>query len=510
MPAEQELVVHLYAPATEDAEDGLRAIWARCRALGAVHPVPNTGLPAALPGSLRSSRPDCAVAAARDGAADIQAVLRRSHDVLNLSLAFTAPDSPTGRPGSGWITFDQRCTDLVGDAADLLGTTRVFQAKHPTGADDAVPAALPVHLRDRFRWATPEVREGVLTVLEPVDDVGTDRVLVVLAPAGHDAVLSAWTWSRGTAEMPPLARYLMHTTRLRHSIGVLHADTPALDRLRARIHDEVHRADLGRPVAVALTASTSALRRLRRAAEIDRTNMAAVFPRSLAADDGLAEWVDRQLDHALERLDEDRRLVDEVRTLRPPVPVAEVPGGRAIRMGFMLDMVGYGGREPEWRAGVQGRLAALANSVLHDLGTAPSAVDRQDTGDGLLAFLPAGCDVHRALPLLLRRTADRLAHDNTGAQDRLRLRMAVVIGPVGRSELGFSGATATVAGRLLDCAPLREQVLAQPERDLAVVLSRHVHEFVVAEGVPGLPREQFSPVTVRVKELTTEAWLWTG
>ncbi|PSL53300.1 hypothetical protein B0I31_10990 [Saccharothrix carnea] len=507
MLADQELVVHLYAPAVGDAEDGLRAIWARCRALGAVHPVPNTELPSALPGSLRSSRPDGAVAAAQDDAADTQAVLRRSHDVLNLSLAFTAPDSP---PGSGWIAFDRRCTDLVGDAADLLGTTRVFQAKHPSGVDETVTAALPAHLRDRFRWAAPEVREGVLALLEPVDNVGADRVLVVLAPAGHDAVLSAWTWSRGTAEMPPLARYLMHATRLRHSIGVLHADTPELDRLRARVHDEVRRADPGQPVAVALTAATSALRRLRRAAEIDRTNMTAVFSRPLAADDGLADWVDRQLDHALRRLDEGRRLMDEVRVLRPPAPMAEAPGGRAIRMGFMLDVVGYGGRESGPRVEVQRRLAALVNSVLHDLGTAPSTVDRQDTGDGLLAFLPPGSDVNRALPLLLRRTADRLAHGNAEAQDRLRLRMAVVLGPVGRSELGFSGTAATVAGRLLDCAPLREQVVAQPERDLAVVLSDHVYEFVVAEGVPGLPREQFSPVKVRVKELATEAWLWTG
>jgi hypothetical protein len=31
---------------------------------------------------------------------------------------------------------------------------------------------------------------------------------------------------------------------------------------------------------------------------------------------------------------------------------------------------------------------------------------------------------------------------------------------------------------------------------------------VVAEGVPGLPREQFTRIQVRVKELSTTAWLW--
>jgi hypothetical protein len=68
----------------------------------------------------------------------------------------------------------------------------------------------------------------------------------------------------------------------------------------------------------------------------------------------------------------------------------------------------------------------------------------------------------------------------------------------------------TNTGRLLDCEPLREWVVEHPDRDLAVALSDALHSFVVAEGVPGLPREQFTRVAVRAKELVTTAWLWTG
>ncbi|MET1071954.1 MAG: CATRA conflict system CASPASE/TPR repeat-associated protein [Umezawaea sp.] len=53
-PAEQELVVHLYAPLRGEhagaAIDGVEAIWARCQdLLGANEPVQRVGLPTTPP-----------------------------------------------------------------------------------------------------------------------------------------------------------------------------------------------------------------------------------------------------------------------------------------------------------------------------------------------------------------------------------------------------------------------------------------------------------------------------
>lgn len=182
---------------------------------------------------------------------------------------------------------------------------------------------------------------------------------------------------------------------------------------------------------------------------------------------------------------------------------------RPIRMGFMLDIVGYGKRDSPAKESLQRRLARVVLCVVDDLGVALAHTDRQGTGDGLIMILPRQLDVQRTLPVLLQSIDKRLTHDNTSFADQMRVRMAADVGPVGLTELGFGGAMVTNAGRLLNSKPLRKQEATHPEHDLSVILSDFLHRFVVAEGVPGLPREQFTRVQIREKELATTAWLWT-
>lgn len=183
---------------------------------------------------------------------------------------------------------------------------------------------------------------------------------------------------------------------------------------------------------------------------------------------------------------------------------------RPIRMGFMLDIVGYGRRDSPAKDSLQRRLAQVVRLMFDDVGVALSDTERQGTGDGVVVILPAQLDVQRALPVLLRSIRKRLTHDNAACQDRMRVRMAADVGPVGLAELGFGGAMVTNAGRLLDSRPLRRWEAEHVEHDLSVALSDSLYRFVVAEGVPGLPREQFTRVQVRAKELATTAWLWTS
>jgi hypothetical protein len=180
-----------------------------------------------------------------------------------------------------------------------------------------------------------------------------------------------------------------------------------------------------------------------------------------------------------------------------------------IRMGFMLDVTGYGGRTTRAKKRVQNRLAALIRLVLDDLNVHLTDTDWQGTGDGVLLFLPAELDMQRALPVLLHSTAIHLTADNEEFQDQLRLRMAVDVGAVGMAQLGFAGATATNLGRLLDNGPLREWLVAHPDHNLGVVVSDRLHSFVIAEDIPWLPQAQFRCISVQAKEHTTLAWLWT-
>ena len=184
-------------------------------------------------------------------------------------------------------------------------------------------------------------------------------------------------------------------------------------------------------------------------------------------------------------------------------------GDRPIRMGFMLDIVGYGRRDTPAKESLQRRLAGVARMVFEDLTLSLSDIDCQGMGDGLLVVLPAQLGVQRVLPALLQSMAERLTLDNALSHDQMRVRMAVDVGPVVVTALGFGGAMVTNMGRLLNSRPLRRREAEHRERDLAAAISDSLHRFVVAEGVPTLAREQFTRVQVRAKELSTTAWLWT-
>jgi hypothetical protein len=73
----------------------------------------------------------------------------------------------------------------------------------------------------------------------------------------------------------------------------------------------------------------------------------------------------------------------------------------------------------------------------------------------MVVFLPAELEVHRALARLIRSAAETITEDNRRYRDRMRVRMAVVIGPLGPAAIGFSGATVVEAGRLVDSRPDR-------------------------------------------------------
>jgi hypothetical protein len=182
---------------------------------------------------------------------------------------------------------------------------------------------------------------------------------------------------------------------------------------------------------------------------------------------------------------------------------------KAIRMGFMLDIVGYGGRDSPAKESLQRRLAEVIQLVLEETHVTMPDTELRGTGDGVLVILPERLDVQRGLADLLRSFDERLVHDNSVFQDRMRVRMAADVGPVTVTELGFGGAMVTKMGRMLNSRRLRRSVAEHPERDLLVILSDSLHGFVVAEGVPGLPAKQFTRVHIRAKELSTTAWLWT-
>jgi O-acetyl-ADP-ribose deacetylase (regulator of RNase III) len=182
----------------------------------------------------------------------------------------------------------------------------------------------------------------------------------------------------------------------------------------------------------------------------------------------------------------------------------------SVRMGFVVDVAGYARRSAREKADVQQRVSAFIAELLHDLGLRLDETHHHGTGDGMVVFLPSEIEVHRALLRLLRVAPEVLAEDNRRFRDRMRLRMAAVIGPLGPASIGFSGDAIVEAGRMVDSEVLRAALAARPGADLVVLISDQLYGYAVRERHPGLGAGDFRPVDVQVKEFSKRAWLWTG
>jgi tRNA A-37 threonylcarbamoyl transferase component Bud32 len=182
--------------------------------------------------------------------------------------------------------------------------------------------------------------------------------------------------------------------------------------------------------------------------------------------------------------------------------------GRKLRIGFVLDVAGYGTRSAPAQNDVQRRLPLLVVDSLADCGMDLISIDHEWTGDGINAVMPADVDPTMVLPLLIRSLAANLGADNARSVDRIRLRMAVGVGLVEQSAAGFGGPMIVDTNRLVGSAPLRAALAAYPSADLAVAISDLVHATVIRPGYPGIPGSQFNRVNVVAKEFTGPAWIW--
>jgi hypothetical protein len=183
-------------------------------------------------------------------------------------------------------------------------------------------------------------------------------------------------------------------------------------------------------------------------------------------------------------------------------------GPSALRVGFGIDVVGYSDRAFVASLDAQSRALALVDALIAAIGFDVSDTDRQPSGDGMIVFLPASAELRRVLPALTGAAMEWLRVDNRRYQDRLRLRMAVVVGPVGPAPMGFSGKSVIECARLLDSQVLRQAMAADAASDLGVLVSDVVHSYVVREGYPGIDAGRFRRVDAQAKNFQAQAWLW--
>ncbi|HEV7651195.1 MAG TPA: hypothetical protein VGP26_23850 [Actinophytocola sp.] len=192
----------------------------------------------------------------------------------------------------------------------------------------------------------------------------------------------------------------------------------------------------------------------------------------------------------------------EAGTPERPAPAA----GHTPRIGFVVDVVGFGRRSAADKDHVQLRLDTVVRQVLADLGIGIGDTESTVAGDSKVVFLPVGADSSGMLPGMITSMSTRLRQDNARHRDRLRLRMAVATGLLGQEgPLGRTGELIVDLHRLVDSAPTRQAIDRHVGADLAILVSRTLHDEVIRPGF--LDVTDFVRVDVEMKEFRAAAWL---
>jgi predicted nucleotide-binding protein len=376
---DQEFVVHLFVPLTgpqsAQAYQQVRRIWLACQeTLDMTETIPGLRVPTRLPSGLGELPASDLVAGQENSTADRQSVLRRVHDVLNLSVALAQP-LPEGRDSRrsgqiiavrcahlpeqrrlGWSDFGQIWSQIgIMEPDLLLGEAHLFLAKMPSDHRGPVEATvelaesldplLPYRVgrpREWWQWGITTTAGYALWDTGLSADTNVIREIVLVTAADQDSELSAWAWSDGTARFPPLAQYLMHAAKLRYearlhdgwydqeSAGDAHELVAELSVVLAPEDDHPGKTGLLRSLVGRLGREElrqrnleAELARLARTVTIAESNLTAIpdcAPRSgdrgmFAGDRALAEWLTMQVRDDLNYLRIDLDQLKNVRSL---------------------------------------------------------------------------------------------------------------------------------------------------------------------------------------------------
>jgi class 3 adenylate cyclase len=132
----------------------------------------------------------------------------------------------------------------------------------------------------------------------------------------------------------------------------------------------------------------------------------------------------------------------------------------------------------------------------------------EDRGDGLLVVVPPHittahviAPLHRELPGELRQ------HNRTYSESaRIRLRVAINVGPVVSDGVGMSGEAIIRTARLID-APAFKGAMKTSGATLGIIASEFVYETAIRHAAGSIEANGYKPVDVNVKESNIPGWM---
>ncbi|MGW1536146.1 hypothetical protein [Streptomyces aureus] len=176
---------------------------------------------------------------------------------------------------------------------------------------------------------------------------------------------------------------------------------------------------------------------------------------------------------------------------------------------LLLDIEKYSDRDDVEQAYLRRMLYDITDRALESAGIDERLRLRADRGDSVMELIDANASVTALLRALLTEVPELLRSVNRTASSsaQIRLRGVVATGYVAVDELdGWVGSDLNHACRLLDARLLRAALRERPD-DFALCVSEGVHTGIVRHGHPGIPADDFHPVTVDSKNGPLRAWL---
>lgn len=174
-----------------------------------------------------------------------------------------------------------------------------------------------------------------------------------------------------------------------------------------------------------------------------------------------------------------------------------------------VDAQAYGGKNDRRQSETQHDLPRLLDRAARGAGLDRAQWQIQRKGDEQLAVRPLDGTEPRLVDDYVRHLVAELREYNSQRVPAARMRLRAVIhqGLVELADNGFAGTAVVATARLLNARPLYDALAACPDADLALLLSDDVFRSTVAGGHTTLTTEDFTHVTVQVKEYEATAWL---
>lgn len=176
----------------------------------------------------------------------------------------------------------------------------------------------------------------------------------------------------------------------------------------------------------------------------------------------------------------------------------------------VVDIAGYGRRDDLAQVQARAGLDRVVRTAFHASGMPWHRLVVKDRGDGMIVFIPATTSKVALLHPFLPRLSILLHDVNSQVRPdhRLRVRVAVHAGEVVEGPHGWIGTDVNLACRLVDSAPLRQELVRRSQADLVLIVSEAIHRAVIRHGHRGVDPAIYRPVDIAVKEVVTSAWLY--